>query len=412
MLKPYFETTTGQLFTAGIKILVQVSIEFHPSFGLSLNIKDIDPVYIVGDLAVQRREILVRLENEGVLSMNKEIELPLVPQKVAVISSKTAAGFEDFNHQLQGNEYGFRFYIRLFEAFMQGTEAVPSIIAALEKIYRYEEFFDAVVIIRGGGGAADLSCFDNYDLAMNIAQFPLPVITGIGHEKDDTIADKVAHTRLKTPTAVAEFLIKDAERFYEKLNEYQDEIVRITKESLEYQNSNLEEISRGFTELVLDYIRDKNQILAKKGNDFLQKVRFYSFRKQLALIRLKHKLESVCSVWRIETHKRSEFLKKIVIRISKEKLMNESKELKQLHSGLTSMLHKRIEKESKLILSKENMVRVLDPENVLKRGFSLTFKNGNLVKSVNNLHLNDEIETRISDGSLKSKITKKDTYDK
>ena len=193
MLKPYFETTTGQLFTQGIKILVQGAVEFHSAFGLSLNIKDIDPIYTVGDMAMQRKEIINRLQTEGVFEMNKELELPLVPQKIAVISSATAAGYQDFMNQMETNEFGFRFYTKLFQATMQGVEAVPSIIYALERIFQYEDFFDAVVIIRGGGATADLSSFDNYDLAFNITQFPLPVITGIGHEKDDTIIDLVAH---------------------------------------------------------------------------------------------------------------------------------------------------------------------------------------------------------------------------
>jgi len=207
MLKPYFETSTGQLFTSGIKILVQVSVEFHAAYGLSLNIKDIDPVYTVGDMAMQRREIVDRLKTEGVFEMNKELQLPLVPQKIAVISSATAAGYQDFVNQLDNNKQGFVFYIKLFQATMQGTETAPSIMAALERIFGYDDFFDAVVIIRGGGATADLSSFDNYDLAYFVTQFPLPVITGIGHEKDDTIVDLVAHTRLKTPTAVAEFFI-------------------------------------------------------------------------------------------------------------------------------------------------------------------------------------------------------------
>ncbi|HRX13343.1 MAG TPA: exodeoxyribonuclease VII large subunit, partial [Draconibacterium sp.] len=156
MLKPYFETTTGQFFTQGIKILVQVSVEYHASFGLSLNIRDIDPVYTVGDMAMQRREIINRLQLQGVFEMNKELQLPFVPQKIAVISSATAAGFQDFMNQLENNDFGFKFYTKLFQATMQGSDAVPTIINALERIYEYEDFFDAVVIIRGGGATADL----------------------------------------------------------------------------------------------------------------------------------------------------------------------------------------------------------------------------------------------------------------
>jgi exodeoxyribonuclease VII large subunit len=187
----------------------------------------------VGDMAMQRKEIINRLQAEGVFEMNKEIDLPLVPQKIAVISSATAAGYQDFINQLDNNEFGFRFYTKLFQATMQGAEAVPSIINALERIYQYEDFFDAVVIIRGGGATADLSSFDSYDLAFNITQFPLPVITGIGHEKDDTIIDLVANTRLKTPTAVAEFLIKGIERFYDRMLEMENEIVQLTRDSID-----------------------------------------------------------------------------------------------------------------------------------------------------------------------------------
>ena len=161
ILKPYFETTTGQIFNAGIKILVQVSVEYHLSFGLSLNVRDIDPTYTIGDLALQRKEIIDRLKAEGVFDMNKEIELPVVPQKIAVISSETAAGYQDFINQLENNEFGFKFYTKLFQASMQGAETVSSIIYALERIFDYEDFFDAVVIIRGGGATADLRSLDN-----------------------------------------------------------------------------------------------------------------------------------------------------------------------------------------------------------------------------------------------------------
>ena len=149
MLKPYFETTTGQLFTHGIKILVQAAVEYHPAYGLSLNIRDIDPTYTVGDMALQRKQIIERLQQEGVFEMNKELELPLVPQKIAVISSATAAGYQDFMNQLESNEYGFRFYTHLFEAYMQGAEAVPSIIRALERIFQYDDFLMRLSLFAG-----------------------------------------------------------------------------------------------------------------------------------------------------------------------------------------------------------------------------------------------------------------------
>ena len=207
MLKPYFENTTGQAFTAGIKVLLQVSVEYHEQYGLSLTVHDVDPTYTLGDMARRRREILQQLEEEGVLTLNKELSMPLLPQRIAVISAAGAAGYGDFCDQLMGNPYGFVFYPKLFPAVMQGDRVEETIIAALERIALERELWDAVVIIRGGGATSDLSGFDTYALAVNCAQFPLPIITGIGHERDDTVLDMVAHTRVKTPTAAAEYLI-------------------------------------------------------------------------------------------------------------------------------------------------------------------------------------------------------------
>ena len=207
MLKPYFENTTGQRFVAGIKVLLQVSVDFHEQYGLSLTVHDIDPTYTLGDMARRRREILMQLESEGVLTLNKELSMPMLPQRVAVVSAAGAAGYGDFCDQLMHNPYGFVFYPRLFPAVMQGDRVEESVIAALDSIISDDSQWDVVVIIRGGGATSDLSGFDTYLLATNCAQFPLPIITGIGHERDDTVLDTVAHTRVKTPTAAAEFLI-------------------------------------------------------------------------------------------------------------------------------------------------------------------------------------------------------------
>lgn len=207
LLKPYFEESTGQTFTSGIKVLVQVTVSFHELYGYSLTVQDIDPTYTLGDMAQRRRQILKQLEEDGVLTLNKELPMPVLPQRIAVISSATAAGYGDFCHQLEHNPRGYSFKTKLFAAAMQGDRVEESILAALDNINRQAGDFDVVVIIRGGGATSDLSCFDTYLLAAACAQFPLPVITGIGHERDDTVLDSVAHTRVKTPTAAAELLI-------------------------------------------------------------------------------------------------------------------------------------------------------------------------------------------------------------
>lgn len=206
-LKPCFEAETGETLKVGMKVLLQVTVTFHEVYGYSLVVQDIDPTYTMGDMARRRKEILEQLEKDGVIGLNRELEVPLLPQRIAVISSATAAGWGDFRNQLEGNVYGFRFYVKLFPALMQGDDVERSVISALNIVAERRDDFDVVVIIRGGGAVSELSCFDSYNLAYNIANFPLPVITGIGHERDDTVADVVANTKVKTPTAAAEFII-------------------------------------------------------------------------------------------------------------------------------------------------------------------------------------------------------------
>ena len=207
LLRPYFLEQTGREFSVGLKVLLQVSVNFHEVYGFSLDVCDIEPAYTIGDMARQRMLIVQRLTDEGVINLNKELLFPLLPKRVAVISSASAAGYGDFCDQLNGNLYGFNFRVQLFPSPMQGSKVEEGIISALDAIARDIDSWDVVVIIRGGGATSDLSCFDTYDLANNCAQFPLPIVTGIGHQRDDTLLDIVAHTRVKTPTAAAELLI-------------------------------------------------------------------------------------------------------------------------------------------------------------------------------------------------------------
>lgn len=207
LLRPYFLEQTGEPFAAGLKVLLQVSVGFHELYGYTLDVCDIEPAYTVGDMARQRMFVIKRLTDEGVIDLNKELPFPLLPQRVAVISSATAAGYGDFCDQLASNRYGFVFYPHLFQSPMQGSGVEQGVISALDRIAADIDMWDVVVIIRGGGATSELSCFDTYDLANNCAQFPLPIITGIGHQRDESVLDMVAHTRAKTPTAAAELLI-------------------------------------------------------------------------------------------------------------------------------------------------------------------------------------------------------------
>jgi exodeoxyribonuclease VII large subunit len=229
-LKSFFENVTGESIKEGLKILVKTKVEYHELYGLSLIVSDIDPAFTIGEMALKRQQTINRLEHEGVFSMNKDLDFPIVPQRIAIISSKNAAGYSDFVNQLTGNSFGYVFYTELIETIMQGTETEQGVINALDKIAENSHLFDLVIIIRGGGSQSDLSWFDSYNIAYHVTQFPLPVVTGIGHDKDMSVTDMVANRSLKTPTAVADFLIEcmadtensliglSADRFFKNYN--------------------------------------------------------------------------------------------------------------------------------------------------------------------------------------------------
>ena len=269
LLKPYFEETTGQMFMSGIKVLVKVTVQFHELYGYSLTVIDIDPTYTLGDMARRRREILLQLEEEGVLTLNKELEMPVLPQRIAVISSATAAGYGDFCHQLQHNPGGFFFYTELFPALMQGNQVEESVLAALDRINARVNEFDVVVIIRGGA-TSDLSGFDTYLLAAACAQFPLPIITGIGHERDDTVLDSVAHTRVKTPTAAAELLIHRITEVADHLEELSVRVQQGAYVILEQEWRRLENLQTRIPNLVHRKLTDARFALLAAKKDLSQ----------------------------------------------------------------------------------------------------------------------------------------------
>lgn len=260
-LKPYFEAQTGETLKVGMKVLLQVTVTFHEVYGYSLVVQDIDPTYTMGDMARRRKEILEQLTREGVIGLNKELEIPALPNRIAVISSATAAGWGDFRNQLDGNIYGFRFYVRLFPALMQGDDVERSVISALNAVAMRRDDFDLVVIIRGGGAVSELSCFDSYNLAYNIANFPLPVITGIGHERDDTVADVVAHTKVKTPTAAAEFLINRVFDTASRLEDLTRRMGDAVQDRMNSENVRMERLSQKLPSLFAVLMTRQEQTL-------------------------------------------------------------------------------------------------------------------------------------------------------
>ena len=383
MLKPYFETSTGYELASGIKILVLARVEFHPVYGLSLNIQDIDPTYTLGDVERKKREIIQRLEKEGVLDMNKEIPLAIVPQKIAVVSSMTAAGYEDFMDQLQGNPYGYQFYTRLFPAVMQGENAEQSIIGSLEKIFELEFHFDAVVIIRGGGSKSDLACFDSYDLAYHVSQFPLPVITGIGHEQDDTITDLVAHTRLKTPTAVAGFFIDKLAAFEGELEECQDALINATVSILNVQKLRLQLYQQKYVSGSVAMVHTWQEHLLKLTGNARFQVQQQLRSNDKLITRFTEKLRTTA------------------------KQIPHRKTIESVHimQRFRQLIHNKMEGEGKRLEDYHRLVAYAEPGQILKMGFSISRKDGKALKDVKNTGPGTIVETELYRGKFKSKIT-------
>jgi exodeoxyribonuclease VII large subunit len=272
--------------------LFKASVEFHPQYGFSLNITDLDPAYTLGDLARKKQEVIRKLRESGVMEMNREIPFPRVPQTIAVISSDTAAGFGDFMDTLHRNPYGFHFHTVHYQAVMQGDEAPASIIRAMDHIFESHIQFDCVALIRGGGSKADLECFNDYNLAYYITQFPLPVITGIGHERDESVVDMVAAQGLKTPTAVAEFLVDQLLAFEFRLGELEEKLSTSVRRIVQMHTIRLEGYRGDLLHLSGRYLQGKSDKLRQSGMMLKKGVQTLLIRKQdqLTLMETRAKL--------------------------------------------------------------------------------------------------------------------------
>ncbi|MEW5845264.1 MAG: exodeoxyribonuclease VII large subunit [Bacteroidota bacterium] len=382
MLKPYFESTTGRKLAPGLKVMVLAQVNFHEVYGYSLNITDIEPTYTIGDLELKRRETINRLIADGVFDMNREQPLDVLPNRIAVISSPQAAGYEDFRKQLLGNRFGYRFSLKLFEATMQGTEAEASVIEALSNIYTEIDKFDLVAIVRGGGASADLSCFDSYTLASHIAQFPLPVFTGIGHEKDTTVADLVAYKSVKTPTALAEYLIDlvgEAEQQYLYLK---DQLLELSTSYINTSNSQLIELA--------NQLKSASQLIVFQNKNWL--TQRWSTLPTLAKLSTYKNLSQVNGLKEHFKMAAEKFLvtKKFAIPLYQ-------KNLKGLTLQTISSHQQRVDFFCKLI-------ETMNPANTLKKGFTITMIDGKYVKSANDVKEGDFITTKFWDGEIKSKV--------
>lgn len=381
-IKSFFENSTRESLREGIKILVRAKIDYHEIYGLSLVINDIDPAFTIGEMALKRQMILKKLEEEGVLAMNKELDFPLVPQRIAIISSSNAAGYDDFMKHLTGNSFGYVFYTALIETPMQGNETEAGVIRALEKIAGHLEKFDLAVIIRGGGSQTDLSWFDNYNIAYYITQFPLPVITGIGHEKDLSVADIVAYRSLKTPTAVADFLIECMNNAEISLIEMIKKIIEKSRLILEESKIHIDSSRLKLIPVARMMISEFKEELSGILIDMIRTGKEYIMRAGLLPVNHKSRLISGA---------RSNLSARVTLLTGKKQsLINHSK------NCLNNMNNK--------IGRFDSSLKILDPENVLMRGYTITSLNGKIIKKSVLLKKDDMIDTRFSDGSVSSKV--------
>jgi exodeoxyribonuclease VII large subunit len=335
-----FKRATGIELKKGIKILFEASVNFHERYGLKLHILNIDPSYTVGELSLRRREILERLAREGLKDRNKRLEFPLVPQRIGIISSATAAGYEDLVTHLKNNAYGYKYTCRLYEALMQGDRAEASIINALARCAEDAPLLDIVVIVRGGGGESELHCFDSYEIGKSIAYMPLPVISGIGHERDITVVDEVSNIRVKTPTAVADLIIT-------RTKEFEDRIDSLAH-SLVYQTGRL-------------------------TSDLKERLSYIT-RSLEGTIR---------NVLSSNVHRLKTFIKGL--QYSLRFIQNQTQRLKAMESNINH----------------------LNPLNVLKRGYSITYVNDRVVKSVSEIEIGDNLRTVLHRGEVFSKVERK-----
>ena len=358
VIRPYFERITGQSLAKGMKVLLKVYPQFHEQYGFSWIVTDINPEFTLGDMARKRQEIIRQLKSEGVFDLQKELVIPMFAQNIAVISSATAAGYGDFCNQLSDNDYGFVFQTELFTAVMQGERVEESVIAALDRINERIDDFDVVVIIRGGGGTADFSGFDTLALAENVANFPLPIITGIGHDRDECVLDMVSNTRVKTPTAAAALLIDNLARVYTFLQDAQNAIVNNIEHALDYEKMRLDRLVRQIP-LLFSMVKTKEEARLENAAMALRSASDACMQsKRLAyttVVRLLHNAQG-------------------------HLLDDYRNHLKQL----------------------ELQLRTLDPKRMLRYGYSITRINGHAIRDAKELKPGSEIETTLEKGTIKS----------
>jgi len=388
-LKAFFENGTGETLREGLKILVKTKVEYHELYGLSLIISDIDPAFTIGEMALKRQLVIKKLEQEGVFSMNKDLKIPILPQRIAVISSKNAAGYSDFVNHLNANNFGYVFYTALIESSLQGSETEQGVINALDRIALNSQLFDIVVIIRGGGSQSDLSWFDSYNIAYHVTQFPLPVITGIGHDKDISVTDLVANKSLKTPTAVADFLIESVSGLENEIIEMISDVIDASRIIIEKNRNRIETSAiklLPLARLMLSHVKGQ---LSTKIIEINNRGKELIFAATITPANQKSRLSSCVKTFVSE--------KGTTLQRSNQRLL----------SGTLNLL----ETKNMRVKVLESTSLLLNPENVLQRGYSITSMNGRILKDNSQIKEGDTIDTQLYKGSLRSKVVERKRRD-
>ena len=398
-----FSLATGSEIEAGMKVLLLVEVKFHEVYGLSLNIKDIDPAYTLGEMARKRKETIERLEKEGIFNKNKQLGLALLPSRIAVVTSETAAGFGDFLNTLKAGGYGFR--VTLFSAFMQGDRTEESVVSALRAIAGKAGDFDAVAIIRGGGSQVDLSYFDSYAIAREIALFPIPVFAGIGHERDESVADMVAHTRLITPTAVAEFLVGRFQEFEATVDDYSRRMVQRTKDLIFNEQNNLRHMTDRLVSTSRSIMQSAQHALEISASNLGSASRNMVVR-ELGAMKLRGQ-ELMAGASKLVERKKHRLQMQAggFQNIARTSLKSEIVRITQLGAVIPKGVLRLIKAQRERLGSLGSSVRLMDPLNVLMRGYSITTKQGKAVTDAEALDKGDILTTRLAHGEVSSVVT-------
>lgn len=400
-----FEEVTRQTLKPGMKVLLQLQVDFHAVYGLSFQILDIDPAYSLGELERQRQETINKLKEEGLLEFNKQYVLPQVIQNLAIISSETAAGYQDFMNQLEGNKLHYQFKTTLFPAIMQGDQAPESISAALNQLEESNIDFDAIVLIRGGGSNLDLACFDDYKLNARLAQAYFPIFSGIGHERDTSVTDMIAHTRLKTPTAVAEFIVQHNEKFelqisdlFSDILEFSKEIILVNKDKIRELSYQINQSTQQLLQTDKNYLREFSFML---NNLSLKKIN----KNQNNLSQQSNEIQMIGKEIFFKNH----FHLNNQIETLKDKTRQLFKrELEKLpqYAEITRPTKNTLENNSNQLNYFDHFIQLSDPQALLKKGFSISRINGKAIVNSEEVLEDDILETQLYKGVVKSKIFK------